>query len=653
MNWKCNETPIVHTSYEQNNTISSRTRNSIKGKRKYPTPIQTYHYNGRKFLLCFPTFISENYDYNISNSHWLSNLFNKQGKIFDLMALDTFHDFQYNEGNYMITIPTNHSGTVHQLFPRSHVNIENKNSRGFDCFNKHKNYTNDDIDKHYGYIFNHNGSYVIKGEKLINIIQSINQSGHKIYHSIDTSYGYYAIDKDYCGNINIDELGNILTSKSDKTRYIASIEYKQNTGYIFTLHYYINNKFKLFPIVCEGAPTGIVIGNNHTNYELYHKNINSRNSYNRVDEANNVFQHLHSFERKYHNEGDLCNVIHYNSINDMECIFWVSFCFSTYETDEGYEFCKDKIPYYIYFFDTYEEVEQLHITCNRLNVFILGGMVCKSKNSIYNGIYLTYFGVNQNYKHSFIGLMKKDHPNTIETEICSETDTINGRWIVINRNIKMIFVNVSKFEYKPNEYHNSRTIISEISKVAFDKNKITQKCKKGIVNKSRSVIGGNIIQNEYGFYCHFFHRDFIFYRSFEGILQGDNVFNKLKTVFRIHYFNKQFGDFSNIININILFSKLKPEEQIRCFHNYIFHTGDKTACLYSVLCGINTIFYHKMDNKYSRIVFIDKNKDYIRNNYLKQSKQIVINKRDIDQSLSNSPQILLLNKNEYVYNFIQ
>jgi len=605
----------------------------------------THHYNGRKFLLCFPSFIRENYHYNSNESDLLANNFNKEGKIFDLMALDTFHDFEYNEGYYMITKPTKHTGFIHQLFPQSSFNVECKNNFGFDCFNKHKNYTNDDIDKHYGFLFTKKGSFCLGAFDVVKVIKNINESSFsKVFHSIDTSYGYYAIDKDYCGDLDINELGEIFPYK-DSSNFIASLEYKQNTGYIFTIHNYINDKFNLEPIVCKGAPNGIVLGNHQSHYELFYKNISNKNSYNRVDEANNVFQHIHSFERKYQNEGDLVNCIELNK--EMECIFWVSFSFSTYETLEGYNFLKDKVSNYIYFIETFEELEQLQNTCCQLNIFILGGMICKSIHTIFNGVYLTYFGVNQNYKHSVIGKLIDKDSDKIQLEIINETDKVNGNWIVFNKNIRMIFVNVSKLDYKVNEYHNSKSIIREISKVAFDYNKIRNKLRVNVNQIKRSVIGGNIIQNELGYYCHFFHRDLIFYRSLEDKKDNKEVFQKIKSVFRINYFNKQFGDFSNIINLNILLSKLKPEEQYLFYHHYIFHTGDKTACLYAVLCGMNTILYQKMDNKYGRIIFMNKNKDYIQNNLLKQSQRIGIELEIINKKFDK--QILLLNKNENVY----
>jgi hypothetical protein len=164
---------------------------------------------------------------------------------------------------------------------------------------------------------------------------------------------------------------------------------------------------------------------------------------------------------------------------------------------------------------------------------------------------------------------------------------------------------------------------------------------------TRSVIGGNIILNELGYYCHFFHQDYIFYRNIENRINKNKIVDNLKSVFRIHYFNKQFGDFSNIMNINILLSKLTPEEQYERYHNYIFHTGDKTACLYAILCGINTILYQKQDNKYGRILFLDKNKKYIKQNLLNQSKQILIGIDIIEFEEQN--QIILCNKNEYIY----
>jgi len=643
MSYKIDTNPLI---IEIKDIIHHNSELSKKIRLNKPTnKTITHHTNGRKFLLCFQSFINQNYSYDTHSSFTLSNLFNKEGKIFDLMALDTFHDFQYNEGYYMITKPNGHKGIIHQLFPKSEINTEFKNSLGFDCFNKHKNYTNDEIEKHYGYLFTQK-SFCYNAYDVLKTIQNINENNNKIYHSIDTSYGYYAIDKDFCGDIDIDEFGEINENRQQR-QYISSLEYKQNSGYIFTIHNYLNGRFHLEPIVCNGAPNGIVIGNHHSKYELYHKNLN--NSYNRVDEANNVFQHIHSFERKYQNEGNLCNCIELK--NEMECIFWVSFCFSTYESNEGYEFLKDKIPYYIYFIDTFEELEQLQITCCRLNIFILAGMICKSINEIFNGIYLTYLGVNQDIKHSVFGKMNKKYNKKIELDVFNETDQVNGKWIVFDNNVKMIFINISKYEYKSNEYHNSKMIIKEISKVAFNTQYITNKLKKSNVNhKKRSVIGGNYIENEFGYYCHFFHQDIIFYRSLDKCNNEDDVFQKLKSVFRIHYFNKQFGDFSNIININILLSKLSPEEQYKSYHNFIFHTGDKTACLYAVLCGINTILYQKMDNKYGRIIFMKKDQDYIEKNLLKQSRQINIPKQYIDK-IANK-QILLIHKNEYIYNLL-
>jgi hypothetical protein len=453
----------------------------------------------------------------------------------------------------------------------------------------------------------------------------------------------------------IDEFGEININLNSKVigndYHLATLNYQLNTGYIFTIHQFINNKYVLQPQVCIGAPNGIVIGNSHNNYQLYHKNQTNCNTYNRIDEANNIFHHIHSFTKKFNNEGDLCNIIKLNeeANNNLECIFWVSFCFSTYETEEGYEFLKDKIIHYITFLNSFEELEQLHLLCIRLKIFILGGMICKSKNSIYNGVYLTYLGVNQDYKHSFIGKIIKNKKKSFETNILHQTDKVNGEWIVFNQNTKMIYINISKLELKEKVYHNSKSIIKEFSKLSFNYDKIYIFSNKRDTT-TRSVIGGNIILNELGYYCHFFHQDYIFYRNIENRINKNKIVDNLKSVFRIHYFNKQFGDFSNIMNINILLSKLTPEEQYERYHNYIFHTGDKTACLYAILCGINTILYQKQDNKYGRILFLDKNKKYIKQNLLNQSKQISIGIDIIEFEEQN--QIILCNKNEYIYNLL-
>lgn len=622
-------------------SVSNPKKRSIRYNNNNNQIIQLKSTNSRKFLLYHPDFIIDNYDYSLQDGLMLSKQFNEDGKIFDLMALDTFHDFQYEEGYYMITKPNRNPSMIHQLFPQFKNNVECKNKNGIDCFNKHKNYTNKDIEYHYGYIFGNytNRNLYLNSKLLLKVIQDINNNvvNKKVIHSIDTDYGNYCIDKDYCGNIPIDEFGDINsvnnqnTNDSDSSNYhLASLNYQLNTGYIFTIHQFINNKYVLQPQICIGAPNGIVIGNSHNNYELYHKTQNNCNTYNRIDEANNVFHHIHSFSKKFNNEGDLCSIIELNENSQLECIFWVSFCFSTYETQEGYEFLKDKVINYITFLNSYEEVEELHLLCIRLKIFVLGGMICKSNQNIYNGIYLTYFGVNQDYKHAFIGKVNKKLNKKIESMIIHQTDTENGKWIVFNRNVKIIYINISKFELNENEYHNSKSIIKEFSKDKLNLHQILLKLKTKLRKQYnsnlsvRSVIGGNIIQNELGYYCHFFHHNYIFYRNIEDIANTSKVFENLKSVFRILYFNKQFGDFSNIININILLSKLTPEEQYKYYHHYIFHTGDKTACLYAVLCGINTILYQKQDNKYGRILFIDKNKKYIQENLLKQSKQISI-----------------------------